>query len=280
MKKNFCLILLVGITVFISSCQYIEKAVDDTFSTLPQKAISDEDNDDKNFLNYLKDVFIDKSNERVFITDIFKDAEKKMGYKFPTSLKSHFRRYLTENDIHRYLSKEEVLEIAKEYDQNNFLLNTKKRDEVMEKLFELVGTRDFYIYQTRFRIHDTSIYIYIVNPNNPEQVDLYYYNLSIGNWIVNPEKLSADTDPMKDSLLFSDINYDAFEKIIDTGKEVLKEMGDYREYNIMNQDLGIDSISTHLDGEDIIFKTKVKGIREDYNLTFDKDGNLIEKERA
>ena len=85
---------------------------------------------------------------------------------------------------------------------------------------------------------------------------------------------------MKDSLLFSDINYDAFEKIIDTGKEVLKEMGDYREYNIMNQDLGIDSISTHLDGEDLIFKTKVKGIREDYNLTFDKDGNLIEKERA
>lgn len=66
-----------------------------------------------------------------------------MGYKFPTFLKSHFSRCLTENDIHRYLSKEEVIEITKAYDQNNFLLNPTKRDEVMEKLLELVGLEIF-----------------------------------------------------------------------------------------------------------------------------------------
>ncbi|WP_297377615.1 hypothetical protein [uncultured Helcococcus sp.] len=280
MKRRFFIILLVGMTIFLTACQYIERAVEDTFSKPPQKVSTEKKSDNKKFLSSIKDIFIDKSNDRVFITDIIKDAEEKMGYEFPTFLNGHFSRYLTENDIHRYLSKEEVIEIAKEYDQNNFLLNTKKRDEVMEELFELVGARDFYIYQTRFRILDTSIYIYIVNPNNSEHVDLYYYNLSIGKWIIQPEKLSADTDPMKNSILFSDINFDAFEKIIDTGKEVLKEMGDYREYNIMNRDLGINTISAHLDGEDLILKAKVEGVREDYNLTFDRNGNLIEKERA
>ncbi|MGY3776850.1 hypothetical protein [Helcococcus sueciensis] len=279
MKRRFLIVLLVGMTIFLTSCQHIEKAVEDTFSTQPQKANAGKENNDKGFLENLKNIFIDKSNERVFVTDIIKDAEEKIGYEFPTSLYSHFSRYISENDIHRYLSKEEVIEIAKEYDRNNFLLNTKKRDEVMEELFELVDTRDFYIYQTRFRILDNSIYIYIVNPNNPEQVDLYYYNLSVGKWIIQPEKLSANTDPMKDSILFSNINFDAFEKIIETGKEVLKEIGDYREYNIMNKDLGINTISAHLDGEDLIFKAKVEGVREDYNLTFDRNGNLIEKER-
>ncbi len=278
MKRKLLVGIMIGLTTMMTSCQTIEKAVEETFATQPQK-LNVEEKEDKNFLDKVKDFFFDESNDPVFILDIISDAEDKIGFEFSTELDSYFKSYLLENEIQRYLSEEEVIEIVEKFDENNFILNPDKRDEVMEELFELVGTRDFYIYEARFRLYDSSIYIYIVNPDHPEYVDLYYYNSGIGSWHIIPEKLSADVDPRAGAILLSDIDFENFNKIMEVGTEILKEIGDYREFNIMNNELGINMISTHWQGEDLVFKAEVKGVREDYNLTFDAKGNLIEKER-
>lgn len=278
MKRKLLVGIMIGLTTMMTSCQTIEKAVEETFATQPQK-LNVEEKEDKNFLDKVKGFFFDESNDPVFILDIISDAEDKIDFEFSTELDSYFKRYLTENEIQRYLSEEEVIEIVEKFDENNFILNPDKRDEVMEELFELVGKRDFYIYEARFRLYDSSIYIYIVNPDTLKYVDLYYYNSGIGSWHIIPEKLSADVDPMARAILLSEIDFDSFNKIMDAGIEILKEIGDYREFNIMNNELGINMISTHWQGEDLVFKAEVKGVREDYNLTFDAKGNLIEKER-
>lgn len=80
--------------------------------------------------------------------------------------------------------------------------------------------------------------------------------------------------------MLSEIPLENFEKVVNTGIEVLKDMGDYREFDIMNNELGITSVNTDLDDEGLIFKTTVEGTREDYNLIFDINGNLIKKERS
>ena len=278
MNRKLMVGIVIGLMTLLTSCQTIEKAVEETFATQPQK-LNVEETEDQKFLDTVKDFFFDESNDPVFILDIISDAEDKIGFEFSIELNSYFHRYLSENGIQRYLSEEEVIEIVKKYDENNFILNPDKRDEVMDELFDLVGTRDFYIYEARFRLHDSSIYIYIVNPDNPKYVDLYYFNSGIGSWTVSPEKLSADVDPMEGAILLSDIDFDNYNKIRNVGIEILKEIGDYREFNTMNSQLGINMISTHWRDDDLVFKAEVKGVREDYNLTFDAKGNLIEKER-
>lgn len=278
MKRKLLVGMMIGLTTMMTSCQTIENAVEETFATQPQK-LNVEDTEDKKFLEKVKDVFYDESNDPIFILDIIGDAEDKIGFEFSTELDSFFRGYLSENGIQRYLSEEEVIEIVEKFDENNFLLNPDKRNEVMEELFELVGARDFYIYEAKFRLYDSSIYIYIVNPNTPKNVDLYYYNPGIGSWNIIPEKLSADVDPLERAILLSDIDFASYNKIIDIGTEILKEIGDYREFNTMNKELGINMISTHQHGEDLVFKAELKGVREDYALTFDAKGNLVEKER-
>lgn len=278
MNRKLLVGIMLGLTTMMTSCQTVEKAVDETFATQPQK-LNVEESENKGFLENLEDIFFDESNNPVFILDIISDAEDKIGFEFSTELNSYFQSYLSEKGIQRYLSEEEVIEIVEKFDENNFLLNPDKRDEIMEKLFELVETRDFYIYDARFRLYDSSIYIYIVNPDTPKYVDLYYYYSGIGSWTVLPEKLSADIDPMARAILLSDIDFENYNKIMDVGIEILKEIGDYRAFNTMNSELGINTISTRWRGEDLVFQTVLKGVREDYDLTFDAKGNLIEKER-
>lgn len=278
MNRKLLVGIMLGLTTMMTSCQTVEKAVDETFATQPQKLYVEE-SENKGFLEKLEDIFFDESNNPVFILDIISDAEDKIGFEFSTELNSYFQSYLSEKGIQRYLSEEEVIEIVEKFDENNFLLNPDKRDEIMEELYELVGTRDFYIYDARFRLYDSSIFIYIVNPDTPKYVDLYYYNSGIGSWTVLPEKLSADIDPMARAILLSDIDFENFNKIMDVGIEILKEIGDYRAFNTMNSELGINTISTRWLGGDLVFQTVLKGVREDYDLTFDAKGNLIEKER-
>lgn len=278
MNRKLLVGIMLGLTTMMTSCQTVEKAVDETFATQPQKLYVEE-SENKGFLEKLEDIFFDESNNPVFILDIISDAEDKIGFEFSTELNSYFQSYLSEKGIQRYLSEEEVIEIVEKFDENNFLLNPDKRDEIMEELYELVGTRDFYIYDARFRLYDSSIFIYIVNPDTPKYVDLYYYNSGIGSWTVLPEKLSADIDPMARAILLSDIDFENYNKIMDVGIEILKEIGDYRAFNTMNSELGINTISTRWLGGDLVFQTVLKGVREDYDLTFDAKGNLIEKER-
>lgn len=280
MKRKFLIGIIIGIMVFMTSCQFIEQAVEETFATQPQKLNAEEEMKDKNFLEKLKDVFLDESNERVFVLDIISDAEDKMGFEFSIELEAYFNKYIIENNIERYLSKEEIIEVAKEFDEINLLLNNEKLKEVMEELIEQLGTRDFYIYKARLRVHNRSLYIYVVDPENHKHVDLYYYNLGNETWHIQPEKLSGDVEPVEESVLLSEIPLENFEKVVNTGIEVLKDMGDYREFDIMNNELGITSVNTDLDDEGLIFKTTVEGTREDYNLIFDINGNLIKKERS
>lgn len=152
MKRKLSVGIVIGLMMLMSSCQTVEKAVEETFATQPQK-LNVEETANKSFLEKVKDIFIDESNQSVFILDIISDAEDKIGFDFSVELSSYFQTYLSDNGIQRYLSEEEVIEIVEKFDENNFLLSPDKRNEVMNELFDLVGKKDFYIYEARFRLH-------------------------------------------------------------------------------------------------------------------------------
>ncbi|WP_425538407.1 hypothetical protein [Microaceticoccus formicicus] len=278
MKRKTFLTLIIGLTFLLTSCKFIDQAVEDTFAQQPEKLIKDQADEEK-FLGKIKGAFFDASNERVSSFYIIEDAEDKMGFEFPTKLASCFRTYLIDNDINHYLAKEEVEEILRSYKADNLLLNNDNLHALIEDLRDQVGAKDFYIYKKNIRVYNHSLYVYVIDPENQNHVDLYYYNLSNDSWHIIPEKIKADVDPMENSILLSEINFSSYKKMVDKGIELLKEIGDYNEYNLMTDDLGFDSIYTPYNGPDLLFKARLQGSREDYDLTFDADGNLIEKER-
>ena len=279
MRRKLLIKIIIPVMAFITSCQPVEKAIEDTFSKQPQK-LNREDEKAENLWHKLESAFLDESNKQVSPPDIIRDAEDKMGYEFPIELNAHFSQYLVKNNIQHYLSKEDILAIVKEFEENDLFVNSDKREKVMEELFNLIGSRDFYIYDAKLRLHHNAVYIYVVAPENPKYVDLYYYNLGNDTWYKIPQKLNEGIDPMERAVLFSEINFDSYKKIVDTGTETLKEMGDYDESKPVKSGPGISYISTHLDKDSLIFKAKVEGTREDYDLTFDANGNLIAKERS
>lgn len=109
-----------------------------------------------------------------------------MGFEFPIKLNSYFQEYLYKNDIHRYLSNQEIENILKAYRDDNLLLNNDLLKDLMKNLAHTVGTNDFYLYEADIKVYDTSLYTYVIDPKNPEHVDLYYNNLGIGDWHIRP----------------------------------------------------------------------------------------------
>lgn len=202
-----------------------------------------------------------------------------MSFEFPIELSSDFQFYLLKNDIARYLSKEEIIEILESFKEDNLLLNNDKIQAIREELIIHVGSKDFYIYKSKIKVNYGGLYIYIIDPDNSKHVDLYYYNLGSNAWHIIPEKLKADIDPMERGILFSKINFDSYAKIVDVGIKTLKEIGNYNEYYLMNSKLGMSSIYTQYIGKELVFKARVLGTREDHDFTFDLNGNLIKRER-
>ena len=278
MKRKLFLGLIVGAMLSLTSCQFIDQAVEDTFRKDPEKLIKDEEVD-QNLLEKTKTALFDESNQTIFPQDVISDAEDKMGFEFPIKLKSFLQTYLRENDLQRYLSNEEIENILKSYKDNNLLLNNDLLKELKNDLIDQVGTGDFYLYKAGINVYDNSLYAYVIDPERKENVDFYYYNLSIGDWHIIPQKIGPDTNPMDDSILLSQINFDAYKKMVDTSLEILKEMDDFEEVQLWAGDFGTNYIYTQYKDKHLVFRGTVKGPREDYDLTFDGDGNLIDKER-
>ncbi|WOS96859.1 hypothetical protein [Nosocomiicoccus massiliensis] len=277
MNKTRFILLNIVVALFLTSCQAVEQAIEDTFRKSPEK-LNKEDSE-QSLTDTVKGLFLDESNEVITSSDIIKDAEEKYGTEFDVEINRQFDLYLKEENINRYLSEEEIMEIINVFKSNNLLTNRDKRDEIMESLFELVGTREFYVYEGRIMLNSTNLYVYVVDPNNTKHVDLYYYNMSIGSWSIIPEKLKEDVDPVTASIQVSQFNFDSYEKIVDTAIEILKDMGEYDESTTIINDNNIATIQSRFDGNDVSFNTLLKGTREDYHLTFDHKGNLIKKER-
>lgn len=278
MKRKIFLSLITAMMFSLTSCQYIDQAVEETFRKYPEKLIKDEESE-QDLLEKIKSALFDKSNQTIFPQDIISDAEDKMGFEFSIVLSNYFESYLFKNEISRYLSNEEIESILKSYKDNNLLLNNELLKDLKNDLIDQVGADDFHIYKTGLTVCDNSLYAYVIDPEKPENVDLYYYNLSIGDWEIMPQKIGADTNPMNNSFLLSQINFDSYKKMVDTSLEILMEMDDFEEAHLWDRNFGINYIYTQFKGEDLVFKTSFKGSREDYDLTFDIDGNLIEKER-
>ena len=67
-------------------------------------------------------------------------------------------------------------------------------------------------------------------------------------------------------------------KIMAASKEVLEEMGDYNEYDWTSiSSLGVTAVHVRIYQGELVFNVVVRGTRQDYNLVFDQDGNLIDK---
>lgn len=106
MKRKTFLTLIIGLSFLLTSCKFIDQAVEDTFAQQPERLIKNQADEEK-LLEKMKEAFFDASNERISSFDIIDDAEDKMGFDFPIKLDSYFRTYLVDNDINRYLAKEE-----------------------------------------------------------------------------------------------------------------------------------------------------------------------------
>lgn len=278
MKKYLYMGLIFLMMLFITSCQSVQQAIDDTFATQPEKLNKVED-EEKFFLESIKNIFLDPSNESVFSMDILEDAQDKMEFEFSTELKSSFLQYLSQNEIERYLSKEEITEILEGFNSSNFLLDNDKVKALIDDLIKTVGTDNLYIYEGWVNVYDNAFYIHLVDPNNTQNVDNYYYNMSLGQWNISPVKLTDAIPPLDNSVHISDFPFEIYKTIVEKSKEKLKEMGDFNKYNFTSSTQGLTIIGSRIYQGELVFTARLVGSRYDYELTFDKNGNLLEKER-
>lgn len=278
MKKYLYMGLIFLMMLFMTSCQSVQQAIDDTFATQPEKLNKDQD-EDKFFLESIKNIFLDPSNETVFSMDILEDAQDKMEFEFSTELESSFLQYLSQNEIERYLSKEEITEILEGFNSSNFLLDNDKVKALIDDLKKTVGMDNLYIYNGWVNVYNTKFYINLIDPNNTQNVDNYYYNMSLGQWHISPVKLTDAIPPLDNSVHISDFPFEIYKTIVEKSKEKLKEMGDFNEYDFTSSTQGLTIIGSRIYQGKLVFTARLVGSRNDYELTFDKNGNLLEKER-
>ena len=109
MKKLALILIIVSALFFSTSCQTIDRAIEDTFKPATERK-TPQDEEESQFKK-LADTFIDESNTPVSPIDILDDAQDKAGFEFSMTLESYFRNYIRENEIESYLTEEEVMDI-------------------------------------------------------------------------------------------------------------------------------------------------------------------------
>jgi hypothetical protein len=276
MKKIRLGFIICLLMIFTSSCKALDQAIEDTFrEPVARKYPKVDENNDK--WKKIKDIFVDQSNYSVFVLDIVEDAEDKAGFDFSVSLENDFIDYVNENEIKSYLREEEVFEIIEKIEAENFLLHPDLIKNLIDDLLEKNRREDASLMGGKFYLTADSLSFYIVNPSREDYVDEYIYSLDTKKRKVSPLN-EAYYSKDRGTVSIKEIKIESIKKILEIGGNTLKEMGDYRKYDIYRDpQFGIFSVVSELDDGKLIYICPVVGTRKVYDLFFDKDGNLIEK---
>lgn len=277
MKEKWFIGLIIISLIFLSACQSIETAVQDTFATQPKKFNAEAEAKEQGFFEKLINMLFDESNQRVSIFDIESDAEAKLGITFSNNIQSHLRQYVNQHDLTRYLSEEEIVAILQELNDQNLLLNIDQLAQIKEELIQKIGHPDPLVYQGMVSFSPDKVSLQLIDHTQPEQVDEYSYETKDGTWRSRPVKLSGGIKPSDQAVALSDIPLESVQKIVDFSLELMKETGDYQVFDSINRNIGPYRIYTQPGIEGLVFQTRLQGIRADYDLTFDLAGNLLEK---
>lgn len=277
MKKTALGLLLTLIMIFSTSCQPINQAIEDTFrETVPRKESKDEE---ESSLKKFSRIFIDQSNYPLPSEDFIGDAEDKAGFEFSQDLKSYITSYMWENDINRYLTEDEIFDLIEKKEAHDFLMHPEKVEKIVDDFLKEKGWDDASLYYGKFSIFSSYFYFDLINPEDPKDIATYYYSHENKEWTKTPfenftpeqslEKLSLKTYP-----------WESLNKIMEVAKDCLRDMGDYRDYDITSDPwFGINYISsTSYVGEDPAFNITVIGKDKEVYMVFDMEGNLISKE--
>lgn len=272
--KKIALGLIILPSLLLSSCQGVDKAIEDTFREEVERKVLEED--EKSKFQKIASVFIDQSNYPVSPIDILENAQDKAGFEFSTNMKSYIRAYLAENEIERYLTEEEIMDLLEKKKEEDFLLNPKLVRDLIDDLLQDLGWEDAEVEGGLIYVSSDLFSFNLIDPTNEEFVDTYVYIKSLGDWQIRPDKNPASRS--NESISINKLPIENIDKVMETSLDLLKEMGDYSEYDMTSDmNYGVNGVYTNFYKGDLIFRTHVRGSRKDYQLIFDQDGVLIEK---
>lgn len=291
MKKRFTGIILAALVLLLmTSCQYIDQAIEDTFRPLPEKYQSPEEKNrgvfEKIIAFFAESKYLE-TGMNLTIFDVRDDVFAKLELEDPISdFDSFVMGHIRRNEIDRYLSLEEAQDLLNLFNSQNLILNPERTIQALEDLTIDLGWDKVYVRSGRITIYRNRIFLDLHNPENYTHVDTYNYDAEAGNWTSYPARTVDSENPLEDSLLITDIPLESLYMVRDACLEVVKEIGEYNEafpYENASSFKGIQNISIYVgwrNGKDVLgIRSAVRGERENITLEFDSDGNLIEKRR-
>lgn len=267
--KKFSFFAIFLILIFATSCDAVDRAIEDTFrEPVHRKTLAD---DEKTFGEKLSGVFIDESNYPIFPSDILEDFEDKAGFQFSDAFRNHVSEYIYDHDIERYLTEEEVLSIVDEIESYDFLLHPDRVKNLVYKMLKDRGLEDAEVYGGNFYIYSDNFYFYLENPKTGS-INEYRYSDDDG-FTISPFKDKRDESC--EFISIKDIPFGSISKVMATSSEFLKDFGIDKPHDFTNDPkCGISFVMTEvLDGE-LIFRTRVVGKTDATYLEFDRGGTL------
>ncbi len=272
MFKHFKILLLLLIPT-LTACQQIEQAIDETFAENPTNKTQAENKGG---------IFgIDLSSQPVqgvYFMDFINDAREKMGFQFSTETSSALREYITENNIGDYLTEEEIIEVFNSMDSTKVFADPNLLDSLRAEIFQMTGTEDVE-FLNHLYINKDRFYTDIVVPSNREISDIYDYCAWDNKWNVSPNEGYDYENDKKYLYPLKNVSFKAMDKIYANAATIFYEMENLNEYAFEHSDLGIDTIYGRYYRDEFFYYTIIKGTRYDLRVSFDQEGNVIEKEK-
>lgn len=252
MKRLGIIYLLSVAIVSLNSCDYVKKAVEETFN-------NQEDSQEN-----LKDTFHNpfSSKLRAQNQTIEKYRELIQGL-YPTldSLKFDYTMAMLTHEIEKW-NRTEI----------SLLFQPERLDEIQAELYTVLNTEDILLYSSPLFVEHQRVRLPIVNPSNPNEVDWYWYESKTGKWAKkDPVKLtSRDLQNMEGN------SYPLATIKLRTAHQVL--------YEVINRfdEIGFielpSSVTYYSHPHKQYWTISLRGDRSDYSLETDSQGKFTKLE--
>lgn len=277
MNKKFFLLGLIFISLILTSCQAIEDAARQTFAgeEIDQIFHEEESEEDSSFFGQILD-----QEEQIDSFEIIDDIEEKLGYKISSGFNFYLLDYIPENAINRYLSEDEILDIAKAYKDEIIFYNLDKLEKLKSDLSQDHDHGDVLVYQGRIDLYENHVFFQIVNPANHDQVyNYHYYNSDRDEWNKEPYKPGTEINPREENRNLQEIPLEILPNILDQASELYTQIGGQRPIDALISKDGFSYVSIRDRGDGLIYSIRLTGEWEDYDLKFNKDGDLVSQEK-
>lgn len=242
------------ITLGITGCEDLKTAYEETF----------------------REDILGVSGYRITANEVYHRIRTENNYSLSSREENYISDVLDASDrsedyLDEVKQRELILGAREAIKKSSLLSAGDKLNEIKTKLTDMFPEDELRIYGYYIYFEYDRIRLSLVDPNNQENVDDYYYHERTGAWSKEqPVKLSGDDNPLEDSIPLVNINFSDVSRVYGIIDEKSKD--------IEGAEL-VENIYLRMEDGKYFWKAMIRGARSDYDLDVEHEGDIIKFEK-